>query len=112
MARKTLDDMCKGGTYDQEWGGSVHRGDGTGHSRQMWHAARGMRFDRAARRLLDCELVHPSPAAYSIEGRRMPVIRCRSRGVAQPGSAPDWGSGGRWFKSSRPDHFPLQRFVH
>jgi type I protein arginine methyltransferase len=27
----------------------------------------------------------------------------RLRGVAQPGSAPDWGSGGRWFESSRPD---------
>ena len=26
------------------------------------------------------------------------------RGVAQPGSAPEWGSGGRRFKSSRPDH--------
>jgi hypothetical protein len=26
------------------------------------------------------------------------------RGVAQPGSAPAWGAGGRWFKSSRPDH--------
>ncbi len=25
------------------------------------------------------------------------------RGVAQTGSAPEWGSGGRWFKSSRPD---------
>ena len=25
------------------------------------------------------------------------------RDVAQPGSAPEWGSGGRWFKSSRPD---------
>ena len=25
------------------------------------------------------------------------------RGVAQPGSVPEWGSGGRWFKSSRPD---------
>src|SRR3989304_9481221 len=25
------------------------------------------------------------------------------RGVAQSGSAPEWGSGGRWFKSSRPD---------
>src|SRR5438309_6108478 len=29
------------------------------------------------------------------------------RGVAQPGSAPAWGAGGRWFKSSRPDHFSL-----
>ena len=26
------------------------------------------------------------------------------RGVAQPGSAPASGAGGRWFKSSRPDH--------
>ena len=30
------------------------------------------------------------------------------RGVAQPGSAHDWGSWGRRFKSSRPDHFPSQ----
>src|SRR6478672_3392319 len=29
------------------------------------------------------------------------------RGVAQPGSAPQWGCGGRRFKSSRPDR--LQR---
>ena len=28
------------------------------------------------------------------------------RGVAQPGSALAWGARGRWFKSSRPDHFP------
>ncbi len=35
-----------------------------------------------------------------------------NRGVAQPGSAPEWGSGGRRFKSSRPDHFsPLFRQV-
>ncbi len=27
-----------------------------------------------------------------------------NRGVAQPGSAPQWGCGGRRFKSSRPDH--------
>jgi hypothetical protein len=27
------------------------------------------------------------------------------RDVAQSGSAPEWGSGGRWFKSSRPDQF-------
>ena len=31
---------------------------------------------------------------------------CKVRDVAQLGSAPDWGSGGRWFKSSHPDHFP------
>src|SRR5262249_22196660 len=29
------------------------------------------------------------------------VYACR--GVAQLGSVPEWGSGGRWFKSSRPD---------
>ena len=28
---------------------------------------------------------------------------CASRGVAQPGSVPAWGAGGRWFESSRPD---------
>ena len=27
------------------------------------------------------------------------------RDVAQPGSALDWGSRGRWFKSSRPDYW-------
>ena len=32
-------------------------------------------------------------------------LKNRSRGVAQPGSVPEWGSGGRRFKSSRPDHF-------
>ena len=32
-----------------------------------------------------------------------------SRDVAQPGSAPEWGSGGREFKSRRPDQLnPLQ----
>ena len=30
-----------------------------------------------------------------------------SRGVAQPGSAPQWGCGGRRFESSRPDHLFL-----
>ena len=27
-----------------------------------------------------------------------------NRGVAQPGSAPEWGSGGRRFESDHPDH--------
>ena len=30
-------------------------------------------------------------AQTSIKTRTAPVIECRSRGVAQPGSAPDWG---------------------
>ena len=29
------------------------------------------------------------------------------RGVAQSGSAPALGAGGRWFESSRPDHFQI-----
>src|SRR5438270_1289921 len=49
-----------------------------------------------------------APAAGS--PRRKPVSynrreTSRSRGVAQPGSAPALGAGGRWFKSNRPDHF-------
>ena len=32
-------------------------------------------------------------------------MREAGRGVAQPGSALDWGSRGRRFKSGRPDHF-------
>ncbi len=31
-------------------------------------------------------------------------LSSRYRGVAQTGSAPAWGAGGRRFKSSRPDH--------
>ena len=34
------------------------------------------------------------------------------RGVAQPGSAPAWGAGGRKFESSRPDHTPRQPVQH
>ena len=31
-----------------------------------------------------------------------------NRGVAQPGSAPEWGSGGRRFKSGHPDYFTVK----
>ena len=37
---------------------------------------------------------------------KFPAFSCQiSRGVAQPGSAPQWGCGGRRFKSSRPDQY-------
>ncbi len=36
-------------------------------------------------------------------GMRIEQAKLR-RGVAQPGSAPEWGSGGRRFKSGHPDH--------
>ncbi len=34
------------------------------------------------------------------------------RGVAQPGSAPAWGAGGRRFESSRPDQIIVNCFCH
>src|SRR6266545_5282921 len=34
--------------------------------------------------------------------------RLAVRDVAQPGSAPEWGSGGRGFKSRRPDYLQIQ----
>ncbi len=37
---------------------------------------------------------------------RDPLSHEHRRGVAQPGSAPVWGTGGRRFKSSLPDHDP------
>ena len=37
-------------------------------------------------------------------GCRTGIMRSFGRGVAQPGSAPAWGAGGRKFESSRPDH--------
>src|SRR5690606_12278599 len=37
--------------------------------------------------------------------RQPRAISFECRGVAQPGSAPAWGAGGRRFKSSRPDQF-------
>ena len=50
-----------------------------------------------------------------IAPRTPPRVRCLflkcfiHRGVAQPGSAPPWGGGGRRFKSSRPDQFASLR---
>jgi 5'-nucleotidase len=35
------------------------------------------------------------------------LFRADGRDVAQPGSAHAWGACGRWFKSTRPDHFHL-----
>ena len=41
---------------------------------------------------------------------RYPSTQIINRGVAQPGSAPPWGGGGRRFKSSRPDQLASLRF--
>jgi hypothetical protein len=41
--------------------------------------------------------------------QRAPVASLHTgRGVAQPGSAPQWGCGGRKFESSRPDQFSIE----
>ena len=45
-----------------------------------------------------CHVLSCDPILYDVA-----LLKSR-RGVAQPGSAPAWGAGGRRFKSSRPDH--------
>src|SRR3989344_1878715 len=46
-------------------------------------------------------------AAYLPYIMRDPSTQTYRRGVAQPGSAPPWGGGGRRFKSSRPDQHQM-----
>jgi hypothetical protein len=43
-----------------------------------------------------------------LTGQTKGDMKDKNRGVAQSGSVPEWGSGGRWFKSSRPDQTSLQ----
>ena len=40
------------------------------------------------------------------------IVFPKERGVAQSGSAPQWGCGGRRFKSSHPDCMKGGKFVH
>src|SRR4030095_11243164 len=44
------------------------------------------------------------PTVYGCSTWSSRSFSSRDRGVAQPGSAPALGAGGRWFESSRPDH--------
>ena len=67
--------------------------------------------------ILDSEVLSTmlSNSALSL---RHPCDNILARGVAQPGSAPEWGSGGRRFKSVHPDtqsvarrhQIPIQNF--
>src|SRR5690349_3613664 len=53
----------------------------------------------------------PSPALDSRPGFRSGGVESPTpRGVAQSGSAPGWGPGGRRFKSCLPDHTTLLRW--
>ena len=47
---------------------------------------------------------HAEKLPRELTGKILVDIVCSCRDVAQTGSAPEWGSGGRRFKSSRPDH--------
>ncbi len=53
----------------------------------------------------------PLRAAVVLKAPRRCAILPKGRGVAQLGSAPAWGAGGRWFESSLPDQIPLSRTV-
>ena len=57
------------------------------------------------------ELLNSAPRPHAPVVRELkksyPVITQSARGVAQSGSAPHWGCGGRRFKSCRPDHLFL-----
>ncbi len=56
--------------------------------------------------------IPPCGEAVDPRGRECYLSRpCRTRGVAQPGSALAWGASGRWFKSSRPDSEKAPRFL-
>jgi hypothetical protein len=50
-------------------------------------------------------------AAYLRYIMRDPSTQTYKRGVAQPGSAPPWGGGGRRFKSSRPDQHLVSQLI-
>ena len=57
----------------------------------------------------------PACGIAAIRAKALCRGACRGtgRGVAQPGSAPVWGTGGRRFKSCRPDQFPSPAiFLH
>jgi hypothetical protein len=49
-----------------------------------------------------CRVVGAAASDYTPQSVSLGETR-RKRDVAQPGSAPEWGSGGRGFKSRRPD---------
>ena len=57
-----------------------------------------------AARLTAARHRHCGTGAGELNSAAPPQAIGRSRSVAQPGSASDWGSGGRGFKSRRSDH--------
>jgi hypothetical protein len=76
--------------------------------------SRDYTFSPPPRKRLDAFLHRPSilpvngcgvNVFFALTGKNIAVIsNTKIRDVAQSGSAPEWGSGGREFKSRRPDH--------
>ena len=78
----------------------------------------GRRPTLGAKPIIRSRRILESPTTY---GKRDPkinlhpanrrvIIPLSGRGVAQPGSAPAWGAGGRQFESGRPDHLTQAQF--
>ena len=91
-------------------------GDGAGRARaQCRHRRqdraedrRRGRLSRAAQRAETLSLPRSSPLACRIRANYVCAeSRAADRGIAQSGSAPALGAGGRKFKSCCPDHLPL-----
>ena len=72
-----------------------------------WWTSRRMPRMRCGMRSSQGDGVNRRPHVRVRPSSRMAAPR---RGVAQPGSAPALGAGGRWFESSRPDH-PRARII-
>src|SRR5262249_56269039 len=60
---------------------------------------------RGLRRAWEIFRQGPKPANRRVVQIRSKIETLERRGVAQPGSAPALGAGGRRFESGRPDHF-------
>ncbi len=50
-----------------------------------------------------CRVQVSEDSEYAKPCEQLPKNFSFGRDVAQSGSAPEWGSGGRWFESTRPD---------
>src|SRR5690606_27058949 len=80
-------------TRRRSWRRPAVRGGSWTAKHRSWRGRSGPRGDRVAR-----GIARLAAARGSLYKPHPPI-----RGVAQPGSALDWGSRGRRFKSSRPD---------
>src|SRR5690606_7522755 len=84
--------------------GGDGRGGGPGRGASRGGDSFGLGVVMEARRYLPPRAsTAPDPDRYTLQP---------SRAVAQLGSAPEWGSGGRGFKSRRPDQIKVISFKY